>query len=703
MIKLFTFFTILFATLQMNAQSSLNAELIRKFDENSLDEEVLNVLLLKEKRMDLNLSELVDVKIKYSYGDLFSITGSVKSLKKVARMKGILRMEYTQHHLQLLMDTAYVRNRVLNVKTGMAPLIQPYDGSGIIMGIIDAGTDITHPDFKDSLGKSRINFLWDMIQPVAPNTPFLGYGQEWSNTDIDAGICTHTTDVAYWGHGTASSGIAAGNGYSVGHFEGIAPKANIMVVALDFNRVGYPILDGIQYLINKAQQLGKPISINISVGDYYGSHDGTDLQSQLINNMVTSSPGRVITAAAGNAGNVAFHVGYNTTALDTNFTWIKRSSGVIDVSEYADTTQFRNVKYTIGVNNSSFTDLGNIGFKDFNYALYTLKRDTIYHNSQRIGIVETVASINTFGVYELSFRIRPDSSNYYWRIEHNGPGRVDSWNFDYVTTGLPTQAVYSRMNKFKKADTLQTMVSGFQCSNEIITVANYTNRNEWIDVNNNVQMNSDIPGSIAPTSSFGPSRDGKVKPDISATGNGMFTTMAMPLQANYITNAPSAVAQGGYHFKVGGTSAASPVVAGLAALYLQKNPNATNQQIRQAIINCAYTDGFTGTTPNSRWGNGKLDGFAAMTCSVMPTGLNNLSGNEGLQVIPNPFSEETKVMFSNDNEKILKLYDSTGRLVLSAKSREKEFIIKKQGLSSGLYMLICEEKNSHYQLKLLIL
>lgn len=704
MIRLFTFFTILCSVFYLRAQTSLNAELIYKFHENTSDEEVLNVLLLKEKNTDLNVFELYGIKLNYNYGDVFSVTGSVKNLKRLAKTKGILRMEYIKHHLQLLADTCLVRNRIKNVKLGMAPLTQAYDGNGIVVGILDSGTDFSHPDFKDSLGNSRIKFLWDMTKPIAANTPTIyGYGQEWTNVDIDAGSCTHTIDIASWGHGTASSGIAAGNGLSVNHFEGMAPKADIIVVAMDFGRPGYTIADGIQYLISRAQLLGKPISINVSLGDYYGSHDGTDLETQMINNMVTASPGRVITAAAGNAGNTAFHVGYNTTAVDTNFTWIKNSSAVIYVSEFADSSQFKNVKYSIGVNNPGFNDLGNIGFKNYNYALNIIKRDTIYHNSNRIGIIETAASVNTFGVYELSFRIKPDSLNYYWRLEHNGPGRVDSWNFDYVNSGFPSLAQYPRMTKFKKADTLQTMVSGFQCSNEVITVANYINRNEWIDVNNNVQVNTDVPGSIAPSSSFGPSRDGRVKPDISATGNGVFTTMAMALQANYITNAPSAVAQGGYHFKVGGTSAASPVVAGLAALYLQKSPNATNQQIRQAIINCAYTDVFTGSAPNNRWGNGKLDGFAAMTCSAIPANLKEESLTQEFMVIPNPFFSEAKVVFNERDERSIKLFDSTGRLVLEDKCNEMEYLLKKQSLSAGLYLLVSQGKSKSHHLKLLIL
>src|SRR5205823_2140619 len=70
----------------------------------------------------------------------------------------------------------------------------------------------------------------------------------------------------------------------------------------------------------------------------------------------------------------------------------------------------------------------------------------------------------------------------------------------------------------------------------------------------------------------------------------------------------------------GGTSAASPVVAGIAALYLQKYPNASNMDIKNAIIGCSKTDVQTGSAlPDYHWGYGKVDAFHALT--GCPTGI----------------------------------------------------------------------------------
>lgn len=698
----FTFFMV-FVFLKTNAQSVLNADLIKKI-EYSLPTDKIQVLVLSKPNSNLNYSQFTDVTLNYQAGNICSITGSIQSIKELSRLKEVSRIEYTEHKIQLMGDTCVVRNRIKDIKLGTPPLSQAYDGSGVVVGIIDSGTDFNHPDFKDINGKSRIKFLWDMTKPSAVNTPTpFGYGQEWNNTQIDLGQCTHD-DLAHYGHGTNSSGIAAGNGYSINKYEGMAPKADLVVVALDFNRPGFTISDALQYIITKAQVLNKPVVVNASVGDYYGSHDGTDLESQIINNMIANVPGRALVAAAGNAGPIKFHVGYNVTNTDTNFTWIKNNGNRIYVSEFADTNQIKNVKYSVSVTNPGFTDLGSMTFKSYNYALNTTKRDTIYYNTKRIGIVESVADINTFGVYELALTIKSDSLGYLWGISHTGNGRIDSWNFDYVTTALPTASQYPKITKYVMADTLQTIVSSFQCSDEVITVGNYVNRNQYKDVNNNIQITSDIPGKLHFSSSSGPTRDNRIKPDITATGATILASSPLAHILNLKTNAPYLVDEGGFHVTAGGTSAASPVVAGLAALYFQKHPTATNQQLKTAIINCAYQDYFTGTAlPNNNWGYGKLDGFATMTCGEIFQNIKYASAQNDIQVFPNPLSDETKVLFPDSKTKKIKLYNSSGQIVLEDICESNSYILTRNNLASGLYMLISEDKSVTYKIKIIIL
>lgn len=685
------------------AQSVFNTELIKKINHSALSE-TIDVLVLLKTNNELTKSQLANVKLRYQVGNIYAITCDIGAILELSKQSNCVRIEYVKHHLQPMEDTALVRNRIKNIHLGTTPLTQSYDGTGVVIGFIDTGIDFKHPDLKDANGKSRVKYLWDMAKPIAVNTPTpFGYGQEWTNTEIDLGQSTHS-DAAHYGHGTASAGIAAGNGLAINKHEGGAPKADIMMVALDFNKSGPVISDAVQYLVTKAQLLNKPLIINASVGDYYGSHDGTDLEAQMIDNLMANVPGRALIASAGNAGRIKFHVGYNITAADTNFTWVKNNSQP-DVFEYADTLEIKNVRFAVGVNNPAFKNLGRTSFKSYNYALNTPQADTIFHNSNRIGIIQTYASINSFGVYELEIFITPDSLNYLWRIEHTGKGRIDSWDFDYLTTGLPTAIQYPKMNKFISADTLQTICSSFQCSENVITVGNYINRNRYTDVASTSQTTTETAGEIAQNSSTGPTRRNTfVKPDIAASGNNVFAAGESSTLAAFTVSAPQKVLLGGYHVRSGGTSASSPMVAGVAALYFQKNPTATSTQLKQAIINCSYNDVFTTTTlPNYRWGYGKLDGFKMMTCGNITTNNMEVLLNENMKAFPNPFDAETTISFSNDGKKTISIYNTSGGLVYNDICNSKTYLLSKSNLASGMYFIICSEKNTTYRLKIIVL
>ena len=164
------------------------------------------------------------------------------------------------------------------------------------------------------------------------------------------------------------------------------------------------------------------------------------------------------------------------------------------------------------------------------------------------------------------------------------------------------------------------------------------------------------------------------------------------------------MAQGGFHVTAGGTSASSPVVAGLVALYLQRHPTATNQQIKQAIINCAYQDVFTGSAlPNNKWGYGKLDGFATMWCGENIIGVKEITNQESINVYPNPLINETTISFMNSNTKKIKLYNYSGQLVFDDECSNTSYTLKRNNLASGLYLLLSEEKNVTYKVKIIIL
>ncbi len=682
------------------SQKNLGNALKNKMYENLLGNLYFDVLIEGDIDKIISQQTALGIKVKYHANNVACVSLNLSAVTPLLELKLVKYIEYIEPRKKPMNDTMVVRNRIKPVKQGLSPLPQAYDGTGVIVGIIDTGCDFNHPDFKDAAGNTRIMFIWDqaILTPTNVPAPF-GYGQEWTSTQINSGLCTHN-DLPYYGHGTGVTGIAAGNGKANGTHEGCAAKANIIVVALAFNKPGPIIADAVQYIVNKATAAGKPFVINASVGDYYGSHDGTDPEAKLIDGLIAGIPGRAMVAAAGNAGNYKFHTKNIVVPTDTNFTWFNSGVSTNEYWLYADTANIKNVKYSIGCNRPSFTDLGNIGFKNYNYC-FSLKIDTLKFNSKRIGIVRSSASINPYGVYELYVKVLADSLNYNWRIESTGTGIFDAWNFDFVVGPLPTVAQYPKIVKLTAPDSISSIVSSFQCSKEIITVANYVNLRRYYDVNNNLDSTTEVAGNIAGTSSCGPSRTNVVvKPEVTASGASIFTSGVITLLPVYITNFPWVVANGGFHILEGGTSASSPVVAGLAALYMQAHPFSTNTQVRQAIINCCYSDGFTGALPNFKWGYGKLDGFATFTCALV-TGIDNFYQENNSTVFPNPFQNITQLKFKEVVSGDLKIYNALGELVYSDKINSNEYIISKSQLpAAGVYFVNIKTPGPIYNYKI---
>ena len=172
-------------------------------------------------------------------------------------------------------------------------------GKGILIGIVDSGVDYYHTDFRNADGSSRILRLWDQS---IPGNPPQGYvtGTEYTKEEIDEAlalgenqgrrlIALHIEEAPvahplipsgdFSGHGTAVLGIAAGNGRaSDGVNRGVAYESEILVVKMgNAGTNSFPrtteLMEGIDYLVRQASAMGKPIAINISFGNNYGSHE----------------------------------------------------------------------------------------------------------------------------------------------------------------------------------------------------------------------------------------------------------------------------------------------------------------------------------------------------------------------------------------------------------------------------------------------
>lgn len=640
----------------------------------------------------------------YKAGSICSVHIPAGKLLDFSHEPGIIRIGNAPVDLRPLNDTMKIQTRILDVHNGVSPLTQSYKGENVIMGMIDSGIDFNHPDFKDSLGNTRIMYIWDQRDNSGPGPSPWNYGTLWDSAQINAGQCLHN-DLQYWGHGTHVSGIAAGNGLSTNaaNYAGGAPKSDIIMVALDFNGANSPVAvaDAAAFIYAQAQAMGRPCVINASVGDYYGSHDAQDLQAMMIDTLL-NTPNRIFVCASGNAGDLPIHLSYSLSP-DTNFTWFASGGPPMYLQLWADTNNFNAARMAIGCTQSgNWADRGRTAFTSIQSNLSVNATDTIFNaNGQRMAIVERFGSVQG-NAYSMEYLVTPDSaSGYEYSLQLTGGGLFHLWSFDIETNPLPSAGAYPKIVYYKQTDTTHTVCSSFQCSNRTITVGNYINRRTWMNVNNQLYTDpSAIAGEIMFNSSVGPTRDGRVKPEIAAPGANDISCGEISSLPAIISSAPDAVGVGGFHVAGGGTSAASPVVAGSAALWLQAYPGSDWQDARNAVIWCAHQDGFTGNQlPDNTWGYGKIDAFSMIVnCSPLSTHMPQAAGTEMLNVFPNPATaaQTISVTFPQaDAGSLMRVYNSTGQLVLSrpVAAGISSIELDANGWAAGVYQLVFVDGN----------
>lgn len=198
-------------------------------------------------------------------------------------------------------------------------------GKGTAVAVIDSGIDYQNAVFRNA-GGSRIAYLWDQSLEDESDTE-VPYGRLFRKKDIDLALASEdpfsvvpSRDTN--GHGTALSGIAAGNMVPGENFTGAAPEATLIIIKVKpakqylRNFYLYPpdaevfqendVMRAIAYAISWAKKLEMPLSICLGIGSSQGAHLGTNALSQYVDYVANFSQVSV-SVAAGNEGNTRNH------------------------------------------------------------------------------------------------------------------------------------------------------------------------------------------------------------------------------------------------------------------------------------------------------------------------------------------------------------------------------------------------------------
>ena len=533
-----------------------------------------------------------------------------------------------------LSDTALVLHHVPPVHQGIGGLGKAYTGKNVIVGVVDQGIDWNHPDFIDENGNTRVLRYWDHSTNTGGTVPQpYNYGIVWDSSAINNGTCTSNENST--AHGSTVAGMASGNGFANGSNKGIAPNSNLIIVETNFNLPNWTltIADACDYIFKVADTLGMPAVINLSLGSYLGSHDGNDPAAEYMETLLDEHEGRIVVCAAGNSGiQGKYHVQGNVDS-DTSFVWFLNNPSTsaalganhiyFDLwSDQADAT----FNFAFGADKQAplYGFVGHSNFKPAQSSLNTTIYDTIYNaNGNRIATIESYTELIGGNYHLEAYFSNVDSTDYNFRFMTTGSGKYDLWSgawmgLNNIVSILPSPAVLPGIIHYHLPDSMQTIVSSWNCSEKVISVGNVRNRYGHIDNNGNQYTPADYNpvGKLSPSSSKGPNRHNVTKPDVSASGDVSLAAAPLWLLTNPANN--SLIDSGGWHVRNGGTSMASPVVAGIAALYLEKCSKANYSNFKADLIATTFSDGFTGNLPNNAYGFGKPHALNLMLLNEFP-------------------------------------------------------------------------------------
>jgi subtilisin family serine protease len=509
-------------------------------------------------------------------------------------------------------------------------------GAGAIVAIVDTGISWADADFRKSDGTTRILGIWDQTLTDAAHPPPAGFtfGAWYQQSVIQTAIATSGSLLTGDGHGhgthvagtAAGNGLRTGNGVPAGTFAGVAPEADILIVRV-FDDSGIfcddcDLTAAVQFISQTAAAAGKPWAGNMSLGTDIGAHDGTDPDERSIDALV--GPGRrgaQLAIAAGNSAGRAggahaqhweqalpavgasmintFTPGYTPNGgADNDFIWLDAWYKGADRATVSLVTPTG-----ITVSAARGADSGIVCTVDGAVQIdATNGPDPINGDNEvfmQVWDSSTCATPFPPKVGGWTIRVTTDA------IGSPSPG-FDLWNeADAGAMGFVNLSVWTSVKTVSVPGT----------SRYALTAGSYVSKDRWINVTNQQTLASlSTPGGVGSLSGFsglGPTRDGRIKPDIAAPGEWIGSTLAGLIGAS---RGNSFTERDGQHGDIRGTSMATPHVAGTAALLLAINPNLEGPEVRAAIAASARSDAFTaaaGPPPNTWYGSGKLRALEA--------------------------------------------------------------------------------------------
>jgi len=497
-------------------------------------------------------------------------------------------------------------------------------GRGVVVGIIDSGVDPAHPDLQTADGKTRVRWWIDFSRPAAGRQPELEaqYGCEeepgcavMSGADIDALLANaiegdEPRDT--FGHGTHVASLAVGNGLSGDppRYVGVAPEASLIVARVARSGGGgildTDVLKAASFVFERAEALGMPAVINMSLGSDFGAHDGSSALEQGLSSLLGRDfPGRALVVAAGNsaglfAGDFAVpsplgvhtevHVPQGGEALVPIFVPPANESE-ISATIYAWISSQPGDSLHVGLDDEDGAWIAPLPPGDSGTLSEDALEVTIVNQTDDLGVTRGGGAVVVIdGAWPVTHR---------FALRLSGAGTASIW---LQSDGdlAPEVSPGALVPRAFKEGTINIPAA----APDLIAVGATLNRNEWVDYEGNL-VSFPQHGALDPApedttaffSSAGPNALGGMKPDLIAPGANLIGAMSSYADPREIEDGGLFAALGrcppgaadecfvvdDYHGVTSGTSMAAPLVAGAIALLFERDPTLDQHQVRALL------------------------------------------------------------------------------------------------------------------------
>lgn len=574
---------------------------------------------------------------------------------------------------------------------------KPHKGTGVIAGMYDSGFDPAHINWRTADGSE--NRLKYYIRTMDGIQEYYGDNAPGALTD-DVGEC-HATHVAgimagsYNGAGTYFGG--KNTAQNTVPLYGVAPEAEMAVGAGSLSTSS--IVEGVRRIANYARSQGKPVAINLSLGNNVGPHDGTTTDVRALDQLADET-GAIIVIAAGNDGDIACHAGKTFSATDKKLTVLfngnratkpvdvwSSNSNAFTVSIVAVDASTGEVKAKVSSKPSATVSVGSDNTSDdefikANFGGSATLRAGLNAVNRRYQVYVSpnnlIATSANDGKYLLGLMIEGDDGV-----------RVDAY-------GNQTTYFASSMLNGIDAPDMNGSISDLACGKRTIIVGSYNTRNSWYTYLGAGPISFASGAALAGVSDFsswGELIDGRKMPHITAPGSAIASSFSSPYVAAgnpgpYDLMATANVDGTTYYWgAMQGTSMACPFVTGVMVLWLQADPNLTVDSARDILASTASTAGIYSL--DTKWGAGKIKAYAGIreVKKRATSGIGNIdvAGDDNFDIAVS--GGVCEVFAAGASTVAVQLYTVGGALAASVSSDGDTAQLSTDGLAKGVYVL----------------